>query len=68
MSRLVNCIEERLNIRLLKKKGRELAATKDGEAALQRWSSGMNPLHQGFSSLFEDAGCDSRQDSFAAAL
>lgn len=54
MSRRLTALEERLSIRLLEKKGRELVATKDGEAAFAALSSGMESLHQGFSSLLEE--------------
>lgn len=54
MSRRLAALEERLSIRLLEKKGRELVATKDGEAAFAALSSGMESLHQGFSSLLEE--------------
>lgn len=54
MSRRLTALEERLSIRLLEKKGRELVATKDGEAAFAALSSGMESLHQGFSCLLEE--------------
>jgi len=54
MSRRLTALEERLSIRLLEKKGRELVATKDGEAAFAALSSSMESLHQGFSSLLEE--------------
>ncbi|NAZ91168.1 LysR family transcriptional regulator [Vibrio toranzoniae] len=54
MSRRLTALEERLSIRLLEKKGRELVATKDGEVAFSALSSGMESLHQGFSCLLEE--------------
>ncbi|WP_215402689.1 LysR family transcriptional regulator [Vibrio gigantis] len=54
MSRRLTALEERLNIRLLEKKGRELVATKDGEVAFAALSSGMESIHHGFNSLLEE--------------
>ena len=53
MSRRLSALEERLGIRLLEKKGRELVATEDGEAAFQSLSSGMESLQAGFLDLLK---------------
>ncbi|MEZ8284454.1 transcriptional regulator [Vibrio splendidus] len=66
MSRRLTALEDRLNIRLLEKKGRELVATKDGEAAFAALSSGMESIHQGFSSLLE--GRDAIQGKIKLAV
>lgn len=51
MSRRLSALEDRLGIRLLEKKGRELVATRDGEVAFQSLSSGMESLEASFLDL-----------------
>ncbi|WP_162063761.1 LysR family transcriptional regulator [Vibrio taketomensis] len=54
MSRRINALEERLNVRLLEKKGRELVATESGLRAFNLLKSGMESIETAFEQLSED--------------
>ncbi|WP_194436957.1 LysR family transcriptional regulator [Vibrio fluminensis] len=54
MSRRLNALEERLNVRLLEKQGRELAATESGMHAFNLFKSGMESIETAFEQLSED--------------
>ncbi|OLQ93149.1 transcriptional regulator [Vibrio panuliri] len=54
MSRRLNALEERLNMRLLEKQGRELAPTESGMRAFHLLKSGMESIETGFAQLSED--------------
>ncbi|MBW3695226.1 LysR family transcriptional regulator [Vibrio sp. T187] len=54
MSRRLNALEARLNVRLLEKQGRELVATEAGEAAFQGLSSGMESIQAAFVGMLTD--------------
>lgn len=54
MSRRLSALEQRLNTRLLEKKGRELVATQSGLEAFEALRSGMESIESGFSQMLSD--------------
>ncbi|NOH95939.1 LysR family transcriptional regulator [Vibrio sp. 99-70-13A1] len=54
MSRRLTALEDRLNVRLLEKQGRELVATADGELAFAAFSSGMESIQSAFEGLLQE--------------
>ncbi|MCM5507786.1 MULTISPECIES: LysR family transcriptional regulator [unclassified Vibrio] len=54
MSRRLSTLEQRLNIRLLEKKGRELVATQSGVQAFELLQSGMESIESGFGQMVSD--------------
>ncbi|WP_394126742.1 LysR family transcriptional regulator [Vibrio hepatarius] len=51
MSRRLSALEQRLNTRLLEKKGRELVATQNGSEAFEALRSGMESIEMGFGQM-----------------
>ncbi|EGU51504.1 transcriptional regulator [Vibrio tubiashii NCIMB 1337 = ATCC 19106] len=54
MSRRLSALEQRLNTRLLEKKGRELVATQSGSEAFELLRSGMESVESGFGQMLSD--------------
>ncbi|MEZ8099106.1 LysR family transcriptional regulator [Vibrio bivalvicida] len=54
MSRRLSALEQRLNTRLLEKKGRELVATQNGSEAFELLRSGMESVESGFGQMLSD--------------
>ncbi|OAJ94724.1 LysR family transcriptional regulator [Vibrio bivalvicida] len=54
MSRRLSALEQRLNTRLLEKKGRELVATQNGSEAFELIRSGMESVESGFGQMLSD--------------
>lgn len=54
MSRRLSALEQRLNTRLLEKKGRELVATQSGLEAFELLKSGMESIESGFGQMLSD--------------
>lgn len=54
MSRRLSALEQRLGIRLLEKKGRELVATQSGLEAFELLRSGMESIESGFSQMLSE--------------
>ncbi|MDA0149840.1 LysR family transcriptional regulator [Vibrio sp. LaRot3] len=55
MSRRLSALEDRLNIRLLEKQGRELVATETGQNVFEQFKSGMESIETAFKQLSEDS-------------
>lgn len=54
MSRRLSALEQRLNTRLLEKKGRELVATQSGSEAFELLRSGMESVESGFGQMLSE--------------
>ncbi|WP_171320356.1 LysR family transcriptional regulator [Vibrio tubiashii] len=54
MSRRLSALEQRLNTRLLEKKGRELVATQSGSEAFELLRSGMELVESGFGQMLSE--------------
>ncbi|KGY14388.1 transcriptional regulator [Vibrio tubiashii] len=54
MSRRLSALEQRLNTRLLEKKGRELVATQSGSEAFELLRSGIESVESGFGQMLSD--------------
>ncbi|MFM2587483.1 LysR family transcriptional regulator [Vibrio sp. TBV020] len=54
MSRRLSALEQRLNTRLLEKKGRELVATQSGSEAFEALRSGMESIETGFGEMVSE--------------
>lgn len=54
MSRRLSALEQRLNTRLLEKRGRELVATQNGAQAFEALRSGMESIEMGFGQMVTD--------------